>query len=722
MGQICIFNLVKQTTLMKLKLLIISLFFGYSAFCQHKYILRAVTDPNAASKSFVTSSIQALIDGHPAPSSFLNIVDTTVTPTTNLFDGAVTYGSYYVTSTGLIGSAAGWARSTNKIAVSGSTTYSTAGSGNISDYLVEYDASNNYLGYATYSATTGGLKFTTRANTAKIGITFTSTGQTGFETSFQLNVGSAPVTYQPPNTVYYDYNVRPAFLGRYYSQTDVNNKLQLSLKVIKTGDVLYLRSPFSATNDLLQRLSLNVPPVAFNGVFLIPVATTDANIPAVLTNMVHSTLDDIAPANYNGTYIGGGHGGFFVSEITSEAHGKTSSDIGSSWLDATGRTFYIMKIVDANKLWVISNNTGSGDLWSFKLTASAPLTYVTGGVHTSSIAISSQTQQQLKPSYQNEVEKLFADGMEVTADGTYRCSEFTIQNTYNIPNIPDVISYVAANHVADFVNASIPKSAAMSVAYTFNKYGGTTITHSFTNYKAINMNYVGFIQAFCLNDVPDSRKLYRLIPDVLPFTGAIKTWNYANIEDITGDLIDDFLVTSAYFKTAGKPPYRYVEMLKDSVNSGIINFSQGYSPINGVTALGVRGSYTNTAMDVYSSRKMYPHALNSVLNAPTVPANSYFNGIAFKSYTNPATNPNAVNVAFYKDADAWVVLIDYNQVVTLDRIVLPVELSGSKITVVEKTSNVTVHSTVVDNSNVIISVNNTISPVVGYAVLKLTKQ
>jgi len=69
--------------------------------------------------------------------------------------------------------------------------------------------------------------------------------------------------------------------------------------------------------------------------------------------------------NINGTYIGANHGCSDARELTCPNHGRTVADLGTVWQDEAGAKFVILKIADANHLWVMSTNSSRGSIWQF---------------------------------------------------------------------------------------------------------------------------------------------------------------------------------------------------------------------------------------------------------------------------------------------------------------------------------------------------------------------
>lgn len=650
----------------------------------------------------------------------------------NLFDGGVVYNSYWNTTTGAISPAAGWARTARKIKALPLTTYAVSGIG-VNRYAVYYNAAGTRIGSdLNGTAVSGGYTFTAPSGTDSIGFNLTTTGQTGFETTLNVNKSNSPLPYEAPGAVSYNTSVKDKYLSyNYYSKSETDTKIATLGSVIIDTPYIYVRTPFDAVTDLVQRLTLNTTattiastakPVNFWGTYLIAKSTPNTAyyiaIGCAQGTLIHNNGDDAAPINDNGTYIAANHGPTMNVNILASGHGKTTDDEGSIYTDATGKNYKIMKYVDGNNLWILNEDLGlAGDIWNFDVTPVSPLTWTSGGSNHGNITFTTVTQTQLLPILQNHVVKLLVDGRDVGFnDGGYYYNDFSIQETYSIPHLPAVYNYVTSHATTDYNNSSIAKSVDYSIRYRFDQSGGCTSEASLRNYKEISLNYAGFTQSInlFLNATTDS--IYHLIPNTLPFVGASKTWDFSAGENIT-TWNENFDIDKAHWSDTNKAPYRYAQVLKKS-GTKTVCFEQGYSAIKGITQLSTRKNYTNNAGFLFTSKKMYPAALNSVLNvAGKIPAGQYWQVIAYRSYQNPANAPNAYSYSLHKEGDAYLLALDYQTAVTNDKVTLPPYLSGYTVTPVDTTGSITTTNSFVDNSTIYVTSTGSKQ----FIVLKLTK-
>lgn len=508
-----------------------------------------------------------------------------------------------------------------------------------------------------------------------------------------------------------------------------------TFRVVRSADVLYLRAAWTATKDLVQRIALNTTGpsyttnglVAFTGVRLVPVATLNTALVAaydVSTDVLANQGDEAAPANYNGTYIGGNHGPAIVFQITMAGHGKTAADVGSEWTDTIARHYYIARIVDANTLIVVPKNTGTAALWAFAGSISGGvLVHFAGATHTADIVFTyggAGTQIQWLPIVQNLTRTLRIDGVTGAAtDDVHGIREaFEITETYDIANPASAVGVLAAGvgGWTDFYpnHASAAPQARMTVTYRFAENGSCTVYHSFRAYQDLTLAYVGFTQA----SVPvfAGKSLYFYVPRVNAIVGGIKTWNLSSLEDITTQ-IETLNLVSTTWADANNPPDRMVQIVK---SGGVASFGYmtGFSPQRGVGLPATRKTLVNDAAFIATTRKMYPKGISTGGSAIGIPvtAGSVYDAVAFRVFYPCADVPEATVLAWYADGSDVVLTIDFHSTIAFKRIPLPRRFTGKSITVIDKSASFTLHGTgVISDDGILVSSSGS----AGYGVLRI---
>ena len=141
------------------------------------------------------------------------------------------------------------------------------------------------------------------------------------------------------------------------------------LRVLKTpGDSIYVRSTYSATQDVLTLIYLQagINKITAWSYWLIPVATGDTKAEYEANDiLVANSGDDAQPWNIDnlGGFVGGNHS-FSVIRVTAAGHDKDAADIGSIWQDNSGSTKAVSTTTNATPIEVTTSTShgyGTGD-------------------------------------------------------------------------------------------------------------------------------------------------------------------------------------------------------------------------------------------------------------------------------------------------------------------------------------------------------------------------
>jgi len=506
--------------------------------------------------------------------------------------------------------------------------------------------------------------------------------------------------------------------------TNLLNITGKKLTLLKSGVYLYIRSEFDSTRDLVQKWKTSGSVVFGNNNPVTPWTTTLVSKTALNESSVfdagtfiHTASDDACPANYNGTYIGANHGPASMIVVSSAIHGKTNEDVGSEWTDGSGRKFYILRVVDTNTLWVLSENIGSdSNKWDFDSSITGDLTHSQNATHTSIISVESQSNNQLEYCIKNVVRKIIIDGnAEISEDGIYYTSELDIIDEYDIINPVALIDYLVSNvGDSEAPDYSMAESQVYNnINYHINQNGSCVIYYHWLVNQEIDLGYMGFLQMERLYTGGSYTKRKQYMPKVLPISDGVKTWTLTDIEDMNSLPATALDFTSAYYETAGVPPDRMVQFLADSGDVLKIGFAMGYVPEIGISEN--RNDLVSKAWQIYTTGKHYPHGIDDKLG--NLASGTYYNAIVYRQYFRPQFTGYENTSAFYthKVGNFTYVYLDYHVEALLDKITLPVELNGKLVTVVEKTSNITLHSDFVSQSKILLSKSGSNY---GYLVLK----
>lgn len=528
----------------------------------------------------------------------------------------------------------------------------------------------------------------------------------------QVEVGSAATAYES----YYP-NGRAVLIDSTAAQTGVT----APLSVTKSGNDIYIRNRFTATSDLVQKVTLATGVAFTNDTINVQGARSAAkelisDVDAWTSGAALQTSgDDSAPLQYNGTYIGANHGAFIVRETTATAHGKTVVDVGSEWVDGASRKWVLMRVVDANKLWFVSENLSVYPAWSFAgAFTGSTLTHSAGATNTAAITIASSVTTQLYQALQNQVKTVLLDGVTpVTADGVYRCNTLHIVESYNICNPAAVVSYVkglvGGSTQPAFNHPSIAADIKRTLTYQYAENGSCSIVDGTQALNSLTLGYLGATQAMPLNFT--GKQLWQYIPRVTPKTNASGTWDFAAQANI-GGTFELISLTSANWTDPNNPPDRMAQIVK---TGGVSEFGLmvGYSPRRSVGLPAVRKTLINEACFVSTAKKQYPKAVN----IGPMTAGSYYEIAAFRAWWPASAAPQATAFTWYRDGKNVIVVADFHQSVSVSPLVLPAQFTGMDVEVIDKSPSLTLHGNgVVAAGGLLVSVTGGY----GYGVFKLS--
>lgn len=468
------------------------------------------------------------------------------------------------------------------------------------------------------------------------------------------------------------------------------------LQVVKYGDHLFIRSPFSSAEHLVVRVGKGSnAQVNFLGARLIPAGAGTGEKEIAAGRLIHGNGDDSTPWNINGTYIGANHGCSDLREVTAPGHGRTAADSGSLWEDAAGTRFCLLKILDKDRLWFLSENFGQGALWKFRTTIAG--TRLTRKEPATELAVAGVRMAQLTPACRIKLQQYLADGSTPLAEGRpVRCARLDVVEQYDIINPASLLADVVAHPgmARDFVAAQLDAVIANRIVYRFYPNGANVINHTATALQDFTLGYMGFIQSARLTK-GDFDTLEYYIPKTRPFTQDGIAYDFRSIQDYSFPLPSPvrFSAANQNIESAANPPDRFVQFLGRKAGGRTVHevgYALGYSLTQGLTRPEERSRNAAVAITLHTTSKSYPVAVDSKQGLQ-VAAGTEFDCVAYRQYFHPAAERATSCVFWHEEMGETMVYADYHRPVDRELLELPHELTGKPFTVVEKTPSVTVH-------------------------------
>ncbi len=490
------------------------------------------------------------------------------------------------------------------------------------------------------------------------------------------------------------------------------------IQVLKNKQNVYIRSYFSPDKDVVVSIRQGRNgQISFKDARLIDKGVPMNEKSCKQGSLIHNAADDCTPWSLNKTYIGANHGLFGVLELTVKQDGLKEADIGSEWTDAKGQKFYLIKICDKDKIWILSENLGKGEIWKFNTKLNGK--ELTGNGKKLKIAALKRTQ--LVPSCRIQKQEYLINGKEPLPDGkVITCDFLDIIDIYDIIAPDSLLDKIIKNPGKNvkFNSKDLDSILTNNIVYRFQPRGACTILHNSTINRKFNLGYMGFIQTGQLNRGGFDTYEYH-IPKTVPFELKGTKYDFSGFQDFSTKVKTplNFTIASKSLADPKNLPDRWIQFLGRKQNGKTkreVAYAIGYSLFEGITRPAERAANNVRACMIYTSNKTYPSAISY---KAAVPVGTKLKCLAYRQYFSPSDlSAKASSAYIHKQHDSWVLYLHYHQPVNKDIIKLPANLTGKKVSVIEKTPAVKILSgeTVPDRGITVSSENKR-----GYIVLKI---
>ncbi len=464
------------------------------------------------------------------------------------------------------------------------------------------------------------------------------------------------------------------------------------VQVLKNKNDVYIRSYFSPARDVVVRVA-----TGRNGhINFRSAGLVDSDAPMDLRTcrrpqIIHNCGDDATPWNFNNTYIGGNHGCSDAFEITSKEHGLTNTELGTEWTDGKGRKFYLIKIIDPDRVWALSENIGKGDIWNFhRRIFGKELKNKSGR----KLRIDASKRTQIIPACRILKQAYLIDGKTPLPDGkAVTCDFIDIVDVYDIIAPDSLLEKIKKNpgKKVKFNTKGLDSVMTNDILYRFQPRGVCTVLHNSKANRKIKLGYMGFIQTAKLYQGKFDTHEYH-IPKSVPFENNGIKYDFSGFQDYSKKLPEPlyFNRESKMISDPENLPDRWIQFLGNKENGKPVRkvgYAAGYSLIEGITRPEIRAKNVIRACFLYTSSKTYPSAIDKRINP--VKAGQMFRCLAYRQYFDPSgLSKKASSSYLHKEGDSWVLYLHYHQPASQDIIKLPEQLTGKKISVVEKTPKV----------------------------------
>lgn len=475
--------------------------------------------------------------------------------------------------------------------------------------------------------------------------------------------------------------------------------------VLLSGTSLYVRQPVwnDSTRDTIRLMSINeVQGAAEPGTvdflaqrFAPRSYATDLTLFAYNGgDAVWGSVDNGPPLKLNGQYVGGGHGLAAAATITKTGHGLTNADVGDVGT-ISGVSWVLTKIVDANTLQVVAANTGASlDRWfiSGALTATGTITFAGAGA----VAYTARTATQVWPLAQDLTHEIMLDDVTpITADGVYNGDSVTVRERYGIPNparwLAALISEKGTATPKALNDPAIPTQVYVDQSWRFDRFGSMVGYNNTLFAQEANLpttgsySYVGAWQHQTIFKA--SHTLWQYVPDL---SGTVGGYDLKAGADITANASTVTVLTS-HASDPTDPPSHFAQYLKLS-GTPVYGLATGYMRTKGAGVPATRAQNFNV-WQLSTSEKQYPVAWDGDRYASdNIPAGTMLSTAFWDMAYDMADYPTHTVDAVYEDDGKVYRVIDIHATVSFYSVPMPAELVGKPVTVISKSSSLTLHT------------------------------
>ena len=506
------------------------------------------------------------------------------------------------------------------------------------------------------------------------------------------------------------------------------------IRVYKTGTEFFVRSSYSAKEDLIIHNWRYANEKAY-------LVTKDTPTEKYYKGKVlHVSADDYPATVSLGSFgtLSGNHGSYFASLLTAPNHGLTVKDTGGIVTCSKGVTYVIMGIVDKDTLIIHPEGTPRTAGHTFTFHAGNPLTY-----KGAPLAFTNSRRSQLYPLNRITRFELLADGKTpVPEKKEIKCRFADFIFVHDVLNPAEAVKAVknapgkaqtpawSVTHAMCFYNTpeeikkypeygKLPALATYSNTFRYQPRGAN-VNYRKVHYHTALKNATDLHVMFAWNgEIARQKKQLFYIPKLKPL--KVKNGKGPKAPEITIDLTSGYelpkqLGVSYYIPVKdtldpGDLPDRFIRVAGDEQGYRY-GIALGYSLFMGSSAKGYTPRERDIVYHIYKSHKMYP-----IANTPkNIKPGQVIETVAYRQYFDPQIEPDATSFYCHYQGTSLVVHLDFHKVVKNKTVKLPAAAAGKKITILEKTAALELHTKGVVPAEGIKLSNNAKH---GYLVLKL---
>ena len=478
------------------------------------------------------------------------------------------------------------------------------------------------------------------------------------------------------------------------------------ISVYRDGNELLVRSSFSAEKDLIIRIYN----LANEQAYFVPKHFRITDYAKGI--LLHAGPDEYA-ANSIGGYetLSGNHGSAYARILEIPNHAMTEKDIGTRLTDDKNHAYYIMNVLDQNRILIHSDWSGKTDAPRFFRHTKEKL-FCNG----QELKYKNSKFAQMKPLGRITDFRFLVNGKDPLPDKTeVKCEFLDHIFAHDVINPGEMVNYIKThpgkktdpeiNVVPRMFFMTTPQLrekhawfAALPALMSYHNRFRHEARGSYTLYRSVefkaSLRSVSSLDVmFCWNGTIAKYPVQEFyIPKVKKMTLRRKGYtpfecDISRIYKMPKEMQVDQFIMKRDCQNPKDLPDRFIRLC-GSEGKREVGVALGYSLIHGHSAKINRGKDRNEIYYYYYTKKMYPH----IYTLKNIRPGQKIETVVYKQYLNPQIEPDATDFYYHKEFDSDVIYLDFHKQLTGKRIKLPASMTGKKLTVVEQTPTVKLHT------------------------------
>ena len=487
----------------------------------------------------------------------------------------------------------------------------------------------------------------------------------------------------------------------------------------RKGNEYWVKSSFSAEKEIIiHRFQCGGNNSPNEGAYLVPRGTPIADYGK--GERIHRFGDEFPafPTLSHGT-LGGNHGSPFAREMLVPAHGLDESAIGRCLTDETETPFYVMKIVDEDKFLIHPESARFGFPKFKALRNGAKLFWPAGD----ELKYREAKTTQLWPGNRINDYRLLVDGKALLSDQTeVECDFLDHVLDYSVIMPDSLVDTVKKNpgRATDFLDESLSLLFSVNTLLRYRGCGACTLDvtvraeNNFGGLRCLGVMF-GWGGGSIAQKQTEEFYIPKLKPITTPPFGPEKVsyeCDFSAIYRMPNPMSVGYNISRSDCLNPEDMPDRFIRVVGND-DRRELGIAIGYSLFEGCTAKELKGADRPFVYHLYKTKKMYPYCYRWE-NARKGESRRV---LAYRQYFDPQREPDATAFYYHRQMSSDVVYLDFHKSVENKTISLPQYCVGKKVTVLEKTPSLELHSggTIPANGAIALSVRDGY----GYVVLKL---